>query len=352
MKRMFWILVLFLMASALMPALAEASPEGKLTVMIYMVGSNLEKDYGMASKDLSKMTQSQFNSDEINVVILCGGSDYWHNGQPADQTCIYQVGYQRIRKLWSAPAINMGDADTLSFFINYTVERFPAAKYGLILWGHGGGPENGVGYDSLFNGDALTLSELGTALDCSPFSEDRLAWIVFDASLMGNLEVGMACAPFADYMIADELDMPIDGLDYGFLQSLHADMDGEAVGRAVIASYLASRPDSCPDIVASCVDLSALDAVCRAKDEMLFAATAVLGSEADSIQAVFRPSNLVDSDSMYRRLYLYDLALLAGQCAQYAPEEAAALMSTLDQAIVYSEGTVEKARGLSTFWAP
>ena len=42
----------------------------------------------------------------------------------------------------------MSDPQTLLGFINYAAQKYPAQRYDLILWDHGGGPALGFGMDN------------------------------------------------------------------------------------------------------------------------------------------------------------------------------------------------------------
>ena len=55
-------------------AAAEETKTRKLTVMVYMCGSNLESEYGNASHDLRQMMNSGFPEDEMSVLVMIGGS--------------------------------------------------------------------------------------------------------------------------------------------------------------------------------------------------------------------------------------------------------------------------------------
>lgn len=57
------------------------------------------------------------------------------------------------------------EPETLSDFIKFCNENYPADRNILILWDHGGGPVEGFGYDSIVaDGDSMTLDEMQTAL--------------------------------------------------------------------------------------------------------------------------------------------------------------------------------------------
>ena len=49
------------------------------TLMVYMVGSNLESTYGSATDDLIEMINSGVDTSRINVLIYTGGARYWNN---------------------------------------------------------------------------------------------------------------------------------------------------------------------------------------------------------------------------------------------------------------------------------
>ena len=111
--------------------------------------------------------------------------------------------------LQSPGSMNMTDADTLSDFIRFSAESYPADRYELILWDHGGGTMTGFGYDELYEDTSLTLSSLSTALYNGGVQFD---FIGFDACLMATAEVAYALDPYADYLIASEESEPGEGL--------------------------------------------------------------------------------------------------------------------------------------------
>ena len=55
----------------------------------------------------------------------------------------------------------MVDPATLSDFIQYSKAKYPADRYMLVLWDHGGGSLTGYGYDQNFPNDSMTLDEIG-----------------------------------------------------------------------------------------------------------------------------------------------------------------------------------------------
>ena len=81
------ILLLVLLSLIARPACAEAPR--KLTLMIYMCGSNLESSYGSASADIQEMLDTDFDSEQVTLLVMTGGSEDWSHGlgfDPANLT--------------------------------------------------------------------------------------------------------------------------------------------------------------------------------------------------------------------------------------------------------------------------
>ncbi|MDO5703411.1 MAG: hypothetical protein Q4G47_08670, partial [Lachnospiraceae bacterium] len=51
----------------------------KVTVMIYMIGSDLESRSGMATADLNEMVYSGISNPNVNVFVETGGCRRWRN---------------------------------------------------------------------------------------------------------------------------------------------------------------------------------------------------------------------------------------------------------------------------------
>ena len=159
----------------------------------------------------------------------------------------------------------MGNPLTLSSFVNYCFDFFPADSYSLILWDHGGGPVLGYGVDENYN-DLLTLDELAEALgDSIGAHQTKLEWIGFDACLMSSLEVASVLAPYANYMVASQETEPGWGWNYSFLSELSGDpVPGDQMGEAIIDAYMDYGeyvfdvyPNLYSDLTLSCIDLNA-----------------------------------------------------------------------------------------------
>ena len=262
---------------------AEGAERG-LTLMVYMTGSNLESSavsdpkYRIvsASRDLETMKASVQEDKNTAVVVLAGGTTAWQNGFAADKDCIWQVKPGELALVEEGGQRNMGEAETLSAFLRKAKELFPAERYALIIWDHGGGPLSGVCFDERYNMDGLTLPELSAALANSPFAAKKLSWIGFDACLMASVETACAVAPYAEYMIASQEPETGGSWNYAFLRELADAGDGAAAGETVIRTYEEYKDDSAFPASMSCLDLSRAEAV-RGEMDRLF------GELADSL---------------------------------------------------------------------
>ena len=246
---------------------AEAAEAADSTIMVYMTGSDLEGDYGAATADLwemmdaLKVMEQEGKSPSLHVVVEAGGSTRWEldemDGVPYARFSLTGDG---ISSMESMEIRNMGDADTLTDFINYGVRSYPANHYGLILWNHGGGPVGGYGSDSHFDGDGLSLEEIREALGHSVMADSAFDFVAFDACLMGSVETAGCLDGYADYVIASPELEPQHGYDYRWMaalgDSLPPDMEwGEAVGRSMVEAYGACYASGTAPVAMSLLDM-------------------------------------------------------------------------------------------------
>ena len=259
------ILLLVFLASFSFAGKAETGR--KLTLMIYMCGSNLESGSGAASADLEEIRAAGFGP-EITVLALAGGSkgdgvSPYFSGSAAQ---IHEIAAGKSRCVWqSAGPANMGDAETLTRLLAFGREKYPAEEYALILWNHGGGPLEGACWDELFSLDNLSLSEITEGIRGAGL-ERKLKWIGFDACLMSSLEVAHALAPYAEYMVASQETEPSFGWNYAFLDGIADDATGADTGRRIIDRYFEGHGDEGDVLTLACLDLSKTEEAVAAMD--------------------------------------------------------------------------------------
>ena len=329
------------------------NPARKLTLMIYMCGSNLESLYGSASADYLEMTRAAVGPD-VSVLVMMGGTSGWRMGLSADGTAVMEIGRRGGRMVKSLEKMNMGDGGTLSAFLRFGREYAPAEEYALILWDHGGGPLDGICWDEQYGADHLSVRELTDALDACGFREKRLGWIGFDACLMSSMEVASALSPYADYLISSQAEEPVSGWNYAFLRGLGRDASPAETGRRIVDAYFEADPDAPWDLTLSCLDLSAVGAVSGLIDS--FFADLAGSLTADTFADISRlrlhatgfgrAAEIEPGQSGYD---LVDLVSLVESYAPRSPEKAARVTEAVRRAVVYQRSTLARSCGMSVY---
>ncbi len=186
--------------------------QDQVTVLVYMCGTDLESNYGMATADINEMALAS-HSDKVNIVIESGGTKRWKNNVLTAGT--NQLWLVQDRALYplnrDLGRRAMTDSDNLAEFIRYGVQNFPANRYMLIFWDHGGGSLTGYGYDELYPNSSMTVDKIASALEKGGTKFDIIG---FDACLMANMETALAIEPYADYLLASEETEPGTGWYY------------------------------------------------------------------------------------------------------------------------------------------
>lgn len=327
------------------------------TVLVYMVGSDLESQYGCASEDLEEMLSSGMDTERVNLVVYTGGSRSWELNVPSDRNTLWVMEDGVLCAAAATDASrNMGDQNTFADFLSYAHENFPAERYGLICWDHGGGPLIGYGMDELFSGDMLTTWEIEGALADSPFWEEPLEFLGFDACLMATIEVADMAAPYARYLIASEEVEPGSGWDYSFLSAFNTSSDTEEIARQILKTYSASLEAMTwnTEYTLSCLDLSRLPEALSAMDA-LFARMDQGVQEGDYSRIAqsrentlrFSVSSSQDLSGTYDLVDLWDLARRLGA---YYPEDAQALEERIDALVAAQVTNMTGAGGVSVYY--
>ncbi|MBP3719757.1 MAG: hypothetical protein J6J41_00330 [Clostridia bacterium] len=325
----------------------------KLTLMIYMCGSNLESQYGSATADIQEMLDAGVRPGEVSVLMMTGGSDTAETAGYFDarSTGIHEIGGNRIRRVWqSDEALNMGEQATLEELLRYGLENRPAERYALILWDHGGGPLEGTCWDELHGMDRLTLREVTGALERG-LKGRKLSWLGFDACLMSSLEVAGQMAPWAEYLIASQETEPAFGWNYAFLRGIEKDADGAETGRRIVDAYFEGREDSGEILTLACTDLGRVQETIEALDPVFVPVEQRLGREQFLALSGLRMSatgfGKADPGAASSGYDLVDLKDLVRRMDQTEASER--LLALLEETVVYSRASEEGACGLSLY---
>lgn len=321
------------------------------TIMLYMVGSDLESNFGAASSDLEEISSSLPNLDDINVVIYLGGSESYYNSYVReDENVILELTEEGLVPVEEIPAKNMGSSETLSYFINYVTDSYNTDEYSLILWDHGGGPLIGYGLDET-TGDILTLKEIEESLNDTEFNEDnKLGFIGFDACLMGSFEVANLLDSYTNYLIASEETIPGNGWNYSFLTDLSKDDNNVEIGKKVIDTYFdyyESRTNMY-DLTLSLLDLSKIDDLNNSLNNFFGYLNSDLSVNTFAGYAKTRVK--AKTFGGYSSSAQYDLVDLSNMIELTGGNSADDVIADINDLVIYNKANINNANGLTIYY--
>ncbi|MBQ0001395.1 MAG: hypothetical protein KBT01_07670 [Clostridiales bacterium] len=176
----------------------------KVTIMIYMNGSDLESEDQEATNDLKEMIKAG-NSDQVNVVVQTMGTKKWSKslGIASNRSQRYEVtGNGLVLVNDKLGQLDCTVSKTLEDFVTWSAKEYPADRYIMLFWNHGAGSVYGFGYDEYQDWNAsLTLDEMQKAFHNAGVYFD---FIGMDCCIMSNLEVCCAFYDYCDYVILSE----------------------------------------------------------------------------------------------------------------------------------------------------
>lgn len=350
------------------PKIKKPSPMGEKdtwTVFVYLCGSDLESKRftgGMGTADIEEMCKATA-SDRVRFVIETGGCKYWHN-KSVDKNSLgrFIIEGGKLRPVGKVSQASMGKASTLTDFLSWGLQTYPAEKMGVVFWDHGGGSITGVCFDELEKDDSLSLREIDAAMLSvleSGILTDTFEFIGFDACLMGTVEAANIAANYARYMIGSEESEPGSGWDYTAIGSYLAKNPGASgadLGKVICDSFKKQCEASGDGQIAtmSVIDLSGLDSFLKAFNS--FARDMYTKSEKkDTLNSMVRGIRNADNFGGNNKAEGYtnmvDLGGLIKACGNFTSTSDAAV-SALDKAVVYKTAGSDHtgASGLSVYY--
>ncbi|MCL1859408.1 MAG: clostripain-related cysteine peptidase [Oscillospiraceae bacterium] len=332
------------------------------TVLIYMNGSDLESDYMAATIDINEMIESKFDEKNINLVIFTGGARKWHTeGIPNKDNAIFKLENGKLHKLAQIGRDPMGYPETLCGFINFGYNIFPADKYSLIFWNHGGGAIVGYGSDERYeqnpNKAMMKLAEIDSALANNDLCRNgkNFEFIGFDTCLMATLEMACIASNYANYMIASEELEPDGGWDYNFLRDIKPGTSGKDAGISIVDYYANFYLDSdIEDILTiSVTDLSKIEEVAHNFENLAIAGRNEIakGNYHGISRARNNHRSFGSRGEFSDETDMIDAANLAKSLGNLLPGESNALIQAINNAVIYKyETNIEELGGLSVYF--
>lgn len=287
-----------------------------------------------------------FNSERLDD----GGSELYHTDELGE--------------------MNMGAPDTLSYFMEFSKEYFPAENYALILWNHGGGVQKSTGeqitgkavcWDSDNDNDPLYMDEVQQAVSDNFSAADKLDIIGFDACLMSTVEVAYEFRNLAGYMVGSMSYIQDNGWAYDeILASLtNSSLSAAELSTIMVKTYRdyitghTATQNSGETI--SAIDLSQIETLADNIDAL---GAAVYNENRQSDIQTIRDSTVhfykdtYDSIS-YPYIDLYDFCrrLSSDSYSSSSLSEAAdSVIDTLSSAVLYAYG--DDGNGQSAYYGP
>ncbi len=323
---------------------AETAPGDKAmwTVMIYLCGTDLESDGAMATANLEMISKTVPDSN-VNVVIQTGGTKAWNAEEAAgidiaeDKLQRWSYGKDGFTLVEELENASMAKHTTLSDFIRFGAENYPAEKNLLIVWDHGCGSARGLIMDELHDQAIMSVEGLERALKNGGVHFDLF---MTDTCLMASIETAQAVAPYADYLLASEEVLPGLGSNYEeWLQDLYDEPEcgPKRLGKNIVdATELMYAEQSytgyLKGLTFSVIDLSKVDDVAEAFNDYLKEVVSLIPDP----KAFGKYLEAVSTTDRYEETEMWDLYDMArrGLKGGISKEAVLNLENAVDEAVV------------------
>jgi len=324
------------------------------TVMVYLDSDNNLESAGI--KDINEMEMVGSTTD-VNIVVLADRTPGYDISNSAQDSDPMQINSQ----FNDLGELNMGDPQTLVDFATWAVTEYPAKKYLLVIWNHGGGFKSfthakGIAQDDTSGGNIITMPELEYALSATSAQMGKNIDIVgMDACSMAMIEVAYQIKDHADILVASEELEPGDGWPYEtILAQLVANptMSSAQLAINIVNKYIYSYPSN--EVTQSAIDLSYMDDLAGRLSSMADAIKSdTLTSKNAYLNAAYFSQHYRDYYHDFIDLYDFCNQLLAYSNSLEVKNIASNIQQTLLNAVInsdYNGGSVSGSKGLSIYF--
>lgn len=243
------------------------------TFLLYLDGDNNLQPW--LDRALNRLEEN--TNPHVNLLVLldgAGSSDTWrYHVQPGGN---YTDNVNR----WYMGELDMSDPQTLTDFITWVGDNYPADHTYLAVADHGRGT-TGIAWDHTSGGNQfITVAELRTALrNATADGAEPLDVVHYDACLMAMIEDVYQIKDYADYFIASEnLGWSVFAYDR-YVSGVTETTTPRDLAASIASEYHNHRRLADHPRTISILDLSQAGAV---KDAVSTLATALEGSIADN----------------------------------------------------------------------
>jgi hypothetical protein len=222
----------------------QSQKTAKWTIMVHVAADNNLEVAGLM--DVNEM-EAVGSSPDVNILVQMDRSaDYVdYDGNWTDTRRFY-IQQDDDPNVINSPVVqdlgetDTGSPDSVADFAIWGITNYPAEKYMLIMWDHGGAWISQSSDEE--SGSDISLPEFIGALDRIKTTTgiDKFEVIGFDMCLMGQLEVMDSIAPYARYGVGSEENEPGAGWFYVFLDEIvkNPAITGDQVGIQAVDYFM------------------------------------------------------------------------------------------------------------------
>ena len=196
------------------------------TIMLYVCGADLESDSSgrYATQDIQELLAVRNQQpDNVKIIVETGGANSWGMSNVSkNELGRFEINSgsectsSLMQKVGSTTLASMGDENTLKEFLEWGFDEYPADRYGVFMWNHGGAMD-GCCFDELNDDDSLSSDEVYRAVKNARENSgitDKLDFIAYDACLMAVQDVAEMNSHNFDYMLCSQESEYAGGYDY------------------------------------------------------------------------------------------------------------------------------------------
>lgn len=198
------------------PSAVAGAAVKEWTFLVFLNGHNNLDSYGAMNMAQMKEVGS---SDQINVVVQ------WASLANGNTKRVF-VEKNNLKVIEEFEPIDMGDYKELVKFVTWAHRNYPAKKYFIDIWNHGGGwhrieqigvrsiKPSDISYDDI-TGNKITTEDLGVALrQISKNIGQKIEVYGSDACLMSMVEVASEVSDSVKYFAGSQENEPGEGWPY------------------------------------------------------------------------------------------------------------------------------------------
>jgi len=309
----------------------------KWTYLVYIAADNTLSD--MATLNLNQMKAAQSSQDVRVVVQMEQSTAQTAGANPNTLRGTVSNGTAQLASV--GQNLDMGNKQTLSDFIKWGKQHYPADRYAVVLWSHGGG----------WKADKLARGALEDASSGSLMSIKDIAWALqdaggvdlvnFDACLMAMYEVAYELRHAAKVMVGSEENIPGTGNPYDKIinrlvanPAQDAATLGQGIAKDYVDFYTAANRDS---VTISAIDLTKIDALQTSIKALAKTLIANLAGERLNVQAARDASASYSNSGMNHDLVAFAKGLTSRSGVQLLRTQATEVTTAAQAAVLANQ---------------